>query len=247
MYHIYRITNIKNDKNYIGLTKNTIEGRFDEHKKSGYDLHEAMISLGTHNFSIEEIDSVETIEEATALEKFYVEKYDSFDNGYNMNKGGSGLFIHSDETKKKMSDNNHRRGKDRSGDLNPMFGRKHSAEAIEKMRRNRRGKTAGINHPLYGKKHSDETKKKMSEKATGRPAPNKGVPMSAISKKKLSESKMGIVRNTKKWLLTHPDGTEEIIENMSKYCKENNLHAGNMSSVASGKLKQYKGYFVQVL
>ena len=50
------------------------------------------------------------------------------------------------------------------GDINPMYGKKHSKETIAKMSGENHpmyGKT-GKNHPMYGRKHSDETKNKMS-------------------------------------------------------------------------------------
>ena len=89
-----------------------------------------------------------------------------------------------------------------------------------------------------------ETLKKMRQKAVGNGGWNKGIPMSDETKKKLSESKRGTIRNTKKFQITKPDGTTEIIENLSKYCRENNLHNGNMCNVSKGKLNHYKGYRV---
>ena len=178
------------------------------------------------------------------MEPHFIKEYDSFHNGYNMNEGGTGLIEHSEETKHKMSENNFWRGKNRSGSNNPMTGRKHSKESIEKMKRNRKGKTAGRDHHMFGKQHSKETLKKMRQKAVGNGGWNKGIPMSDETKKKLSESKRGTIRNTKKFQITKPDGTTEIIENLSKYCRENNLHNGNMCNVSKGKLNHYKGYRV---
>ena len=60
MSYIYKITNIKNSKFYIGKTNRTIEERFKEHckdyKKRDYEkrpLYTAMRKYGAENFSIE--------------------------------------------------------------------------------------------------------------------------------------------------------------------------------------------------
>ncbi|KKN00203.1 hypothetical protein LCGC14_1140130 [marine sediment metagenome] len=47
-------------------------------------------------------------------------------------------------------------------------GRKHSNEAIEKMRKAKKGKYTGENSPWYGRKHSEETKKKIGEATRNR-------------------------------------------------------------------------------
>jgi hypothetical protein len=47
---------------------------------------------------------------------------------------------------------------------------------------------------------------------------------------------------SKTWEIIWPDGKLEIIENMGKFCRENSLSNSNMSSVASGSLKQHKGF-----
>ena len=46
----------------------------------------------------------------------------------------------------------------------------------------------------------------------------------------------------KKWLLKHKDGTEIIIKNLEKFCRENSLYSGHMRKVKRGIYKQYKGW-----
>ena len=48
--------------------------------------------------------------------------------------------------------------------------------------------------------------------------------------------------NLSYWQIT--EGKEEIVINLTKYCRENGLDQGNMTNVAHGKLRQYKGYKV---
>lgn len=72
--------------------------------------------------------------------------------------------FHSDETKKKISENN-------SGENHPFFGKHHTEEARNKISK----ATAGENNPMFGKHLSDEMKKKLSEvlkgKMTGEKSP----------------------------------------------------------------------------
>ncbi len=55
-----------------------------------------------------------------------------------------------------------------SGPNNPMFGRTHTPEVRERLRKSRLGKYCGANSPCFGKPRSLETKKKISEKNKGK-------------------------------------------------------------------------------
>lgn len=92
---IYKITNQINKKIYIGLTTNSVEERFRQHKMfaktSNRRLYQAMRKYGVENFTIEIIDkSATTIEQLGNLERKYIYKYKSQDPniGYNITAGG---------------------------------------------------------------------------------------------------------------------------------------------------------------
>ena len=93
---IYKITNDVNDKIYIGQTTKTLEDRILTHRNSyvcncDTYLYNAMHKYGWEKFHFEVIDeSPTTQEELDQLEAYYIEKYDSIKNGYNMIGGGSG-------------------------------------------------------------------------------------------------------------------------------------------------------------
>lgn len=95
MIGIYRITNKINGKSYIGQSVD-IEERFKHHKKyrrtCEYNkiLYKAIKKYGIENFSFEIIDICKK-EELDEKEIYYIEKYGTFKNGYNMTKGGEGL------------------------------------------------------------------------------------------------------------------------------------------------------------
>lgn len=47
---------------------------------------------------------------------------------------------------------------------------------------------------------------------------------------------------SKTWNITDPNGNTSVIENLTQFCKDNNLDQGNMMHVANGRQKQHKGY-----
>jgi len=47
---------------------------------------------------------------------------------------------------------------------------------------------------------------------------------------------------SKDFKITDPNGKIYFVKGLSKFCRENNLHAGNMSWLANGKLDYYKGW-----
>jgi group I intron endonuclease len=53
------------------------------------------------------------------------------------------------------------------GEQNPMFGKKHSDETLEKMKQAKQGKYDGSKNPMAGKNHSDEAKAKVSAAIKG--------------------------------------------------------------------------------
>ena len=94
MAYIYRIVNKINNKVYIGKTYGTIEQRWKSHlqdsKKSSEQhrpLYRAFKKYGIENFLIEEIEETSIPEER---EKYWIETYGSFHNGYNATIGGDG-------------------------------------------------------------------------------------------------------------------------------------------------------------
>lgn len=89
--YVYCIENRVNGKKYIGITTRTINKRFEEHKKANSYIGYAIRKYGVNNFSISELDIAETHEELCQLEVFYIEKFKTFENGYNLTIGGDGV------------------------------------------------------------------------------------------------------------------------------------------------------------
>jgi group I intron endonuclease len=119
---IYRITNTKNGKKYIGQTSKSLEERFNAHAKHAKNkvnrhLYDAMNCYGVESFVIEMIETCSSKEELDDREKFWIQEENTFTpNGYNMTLGGGGgntLTSWSEEDKKALykQQGDKRRGK----------------------------------------------------------------------------------------------------------------------------------------
>lgn len=90
MTGIYKITNLVNNKIYIGQSI-CIEKRWEDHKfyssKAHTALQAAFKKYGISNFSFEVIEECpkEMLDER---EIYWIKFYDSYNNGYNLTKGG---------------------------------------------------------------------------------------------------------------------------------------------------------------
>lgn len=88
---IYKITNKVNGKVYIGQTRYTLEFRWKQHihKKDNTYFHNAIKKYGPDNFQIELLEEC-PVEILDSREVFYIAKYNSFKDGYNLTIGGDG-------------------------------------------------------------------------------------------------------------------------------------------------------------
>ena len=85
---IYLITNTVNDKVYIGQTTNDITTRFKQHCNTKYTkLGKAISNIGKSKFSISVLeDNILDLDSLAEREQYYINKYNSINNGYNSSK-----------------------------------------------------------------------------------------------------------------------------------------------------------------
>ena len=94
MAYIYKIENDINGKLYIGKTEFSIEKRFKEHCSDAFrdccekrPLYAAMQKYGVEHFHISLIEETDEPEER---ERYWIEFFHSFKDGYNATLGGDG-------------------------------------------------------------------------------------------------------------------------------------------------------------
>lgn len=93
MGYIYKITNKVNNKIYIGQTITSIKTRMSKHyshANTGNNLtgiDAAIKKYGIENFEVEQIIECPN-EDLNIQEQYYIDKYNSFNDGYNLTIGG---------------------------------------------------------------------------------------------------------------------------------------------------------------
>lgn len=91
MIGIYKITCKKNNKSYIGQSIN-IEHRIKEHKSCEGEslIHNAIKKYGIENFTFEVLEEC-SLSQLDEKECYWINFFDSYNNGYNLTKGGQGF------------------------------------------------------------------------------------------------------------------------------------------------------------
>ena len=93
MIGIYKITNQLNNHSYIGLSTKVEErwkyhqSPYNQQRESYKSLYKAFEKYGIENFIFEILEEC-SIQELGEKEKYYIAKYDTYKNGYNMTTGG---------------------------------------------------------------------------------------------------------------------------------------------------------------
>ena len=125
---IYKITNIQNNKVYIGQTIRPIEQRFKRHLSDALnnilDTHfaRAIRKYGKENFIIEQIDEAQTQDELNQKEQYWIKYYNSVNEGYNetdaISKCGGNTY--QSKTEKEMEVIKEKIRQTKIGSKNPM-------------------------------------------------------------------------------------------------------------------------------
>lgn len=212
---IYKILNRETGIYYIGSSKN-LSYRWWRHKNNlnrgvhcNQYLQNSWNKHGKNTFEfiiVEEVDKDKLIEREQIWLNVAKNERDKIYNLTFIAGGGDTLTNHPNRLE--ILDKIRRAV---SGELNGMFGRKHSEETKKKWSVLRKGQFSGYKHPQYGKHLSDETKLKLA----------------GIQSKIL-------------WKFLSPQGTVLEIRNLAEFCRKNGLDKGAMGKVASGKTPHHK-------
>lgn len=111
-YGIYSITNQITGDKYIGQTKVSFEDRWKRHvnslKSNNHDndyLQKAWNKYGEGAFEFKAIHICDELDILNDLEIYYIKKYDTFNNGYNLTSGGDCFnYEISEETRLKINE-----------------------------------------------------------------------------------------------------------------------------------------------
>ena len=125
---IYKITNIQNNKVYIGQTIRPVEQRFHRHINDALNnilnthFARAIRKYGKENFVIETIDTASSQEELNQKEQYWIRFYNAVDKGYNetdaISKSGGNTY--QSKTDKEMSVIKDKIRQTKLGAKNPM-------------------------------------------------------------------------------------------------------------------------------
>lgn len=89
--YIYKVTNKVTGKSYIGQTRYTVEFRWrqHQHKKDNTYFHNSIKKYGVENFIVETLEECD-YDKLNEREIYYIAKYNTFKEGYNLTIGGDG-------------------------------------------------------------------------------------------------------------------------------------------------------------
>ena len=136
-------------KCYVGQTCRKLEKRWGKNGKNytehnNLKFYNAIQKYGWEDFEHFIIAQCNSLEEAYELERYYINKLDTYKNGYNSTLGGAG-----------------------------SKGKVISKELRERLSKSLKGKSSWIRYapkeklPMYGKHHTEETKRKLREQKLG--------------------------------------------------------------------------------
>jgi group I intron endonuclease len=187
---VYKITNSITNKCYIGYTSKSVNDRWAQHIRRSYKgnsnckFDNALKKYDVTNWTVEILEENLSASESKEREVYYIQLYDSYNNGYNSTLGGDGNngIIMTEESNKKRSDS--LKGKQKNYDR--MHGKLHkeesklkiseahrgmkkpwvkwSSEQINKRALTRRSLTLEMYNQLQELKSQGYTRKQISEK-----------------------------------------------------------------------------------
>lgn len=251
-HYTYKITNIKENKHYIGVrsAENPIKDLGIKYFSSSTDK-EFMLEQQEfpERFEYKILEVFSTRKLAIAKE---IELHDLYDvavneSFYNMNKQTSSGFCrlgipHSEETLGKMS-------LVHLGEKNHMYGKTHSKSALLKMSVAKVGKK----NPMYGRTQSPTSKHAISIAQLGPKNHMYGKTHSEESSMKMKQSgKKRAIREAYRFIIQDTEGNlihDEVIVNFVDFCKQNgypsNTFCESYKTKTPAKWGRFKGWSVE--
>jgi group I intron endonuclease len=209
---IYLITNLINDKQYVGQTIQSLEKRWQRHcwkctSNNSMPVCRAIAKYGKENFKIKILTYCLSLDELNEKELFYANTLNTWSpNGYNL-KAGNGTGSMSQEIKDKIGKAN--TGSKRTLEARQNMSNAHKGKVLPPEQRKKiSNANKGSNNHFYGKTHTQESIDKFS----------------------------------KTYTIVSPEGEIMTIKNMAEHCRKYGLHKGNMNSMVRGNRPSCLGW-----
>lgn len=220
LYTIYKAINKVNGKVYIGFDSkypNRITVHKSASKNQDCKFYRAIRKYGWDNFEWEILyQSADRDYTLNIMETYFINEYDSLNNGYNSTLGGEGSFgmVLSESAKIKISIGN-------------SIPKPHTTEHNKNI--SLALKKFYSNNPNFGKgrTHTEETKKRLSQNMSGKPKSKSHIENMKLRPQDTTKimcehcGKSGDYKNMKRWhgdrCKQNPDRTSDLDKNVT--CK----------------------------
>lgn len=124
--YIYKITNLVNQKAYIGQTTKTIQQRWIQHQYDAFHKNKqthfvrALRKYGIENFKVEQIDTAENQQKLNEKERYWIAYYNSCVKGYNLTDDGEEGNTYKYKTQEEIELIKHKIRETKLGGKNPQ-------------------------------------------------------------------------------------------------------------------------------
>lgn len=253
---IYKITNLVNEKFYIGSSNNLAKRR-REHlwslRKGNHVndyLQKSFNKYGEECFKFEVIEYIDNQEDLLSIEQIYLDNTNACDRniGYNINEYAVGGGL--------IGENNPNFGKPMPQETKEkirqtMLGVKYSKERCLNMSKNRKGKCVGEANWNFGRMKTEEEKQKQSTNMKGRYVgennPMYGKKLSKDAIEKMRKSKIGKTgeqcpNSVSIVQLTKDNNYINKFSAMQEAQRQTGIWASNIQKCCIGQLKSSGGF-----
>lgn len=156
---LYAHINKENKKIYIGQTNLVPPDRWGSNGisyKRSPKFYKAIKKYGWNNFDHVLIKIIYDVDEIDSIEREYIEKYNTLNEGYNLTYGGKKILKHTEEQKKKIGETCRKVLREKYN-TDPQY-----RETIKNNLSKVKNRTHyGEKNSFYGKTHSNEMKEKF--------------------------------------------------------------------------------------